>query len=175
MDLEESLPGFSDAGAERVWLEDPVYQPTREYVERLLACRDWGEITIAVNLIFEPLVAAMFGREFLARFAARHGDSITPVILETAEADRRRNRAATLELVRCLLSENPANAAVFEEWLTKWTPLAVRAAHAFAPLFGMTEEQPVGFAQAWLRVSAGGAAQIQQLGLRAPAVEVEQQ
>jgi hypothetical protein len=174
MDLEESLPGFSDAGAEQVWLTDPIYQPSREYIERLLACRDWGEITIAVNLIFEPLVAAMFGREFLSRFAARHGDSVTPVILETAEADRRRNRAATLELVRCLLREDPANAAVFEQWLTKWTPLALRAAHALTPLFGMTEEQPIGFAQAWQRVSAGWVAQIRELGLRAPGVEVEQ-
>ena len=56
----------------------------------------------------------------------------------------------------------------------KWTPLAVRAAQAFAPLFGMTEEQPISFIQAWQRVSAGWVAHLQELGLRAPRVEVEQ-
>ncbi len=172
MDLEESLPDFSDRAAERVWLEDPVYQPTREYIERLLACRYWGEITIAVNLIFEALAAPMFGQEFLARFAAHHGDSVTPVILATAEADRRRSRGATVELLRFLMREDPANATVAQQWLSQWTPLAARAAHAFAPLFEMTDEKPVNFIEAWQRVSAAWAAQIQQLGLEAPRIEV---
>ena len=175
MDLDESLPGFSDAAAEQVWLTDPVYQPTREYIERLLACRDWGEITIAVNLIFEPLVATIFGREFMARFASYHGDSVTPVILGTAEADRRRNRDASLELVRYLLREDSGNASVFEQWLTKWTPLAARASCAFAPLFERTGEKPVSFDQAWQRVSAGWLAQIRELGLQAPGIKVNSQ
>jgi hypothetical protein len=175
MDLEECLADFSDRDAEQVWLNDPVYQPTREYIERLLACRDWGEITTAVNLIFEALVAPMFTREFLIRFAARHGDSVTPVILETAEADRGRSYAATLELVRFLMREDAANARIFEQWLTKWTPLAVRAAHAFVPLFELTEEKPVSFPEAWSRVAARWLAQIQELGLRAPAIEVSSQ
>nr|AMK59199.1 putative propane monooxygenase beta subunit [uncultured bacterium UPO45] len=165
MDLEEALPGWSDANAQPVWMTDPIYQPSREYVERLLACRDWGEITLASNLIFEPLVTTLFTREFLTRFAAHHGDAVTPVILETVDADRRRNVAATAELVRFLLTDTPANRPVIEEWLQLWTPRAVRAAHAFAPLFTRTEEQPLTFATAWQRVTREYTTLLKELGL----------
>lgn len=173
MDLEENLPGFSDAAAESTWLKDPVLQPTREYIERMLACRDWGEIVIAANLIFEPLVATTLTRELLSRFAVRHGDPVTPVILETVEADRRRNCAASVEMVRWLMREDPANGAAIERWLAAWTPLAVRAVRAFAPLFEMTEQRPVGFGDARQRVWDGWAAQIGELKLHVPAIEEE--
>lgn len=168
MDLEEALPGWSDAGAQAVWMADPIYQPSREYVERLLACRDWGEIALAVNLLFEPLVATLVTREFLTRFASHHGDSVTPVILETAAADRRRNIAATAELARFLIADTPANRQVMEEWLCCWAPLAVRAAQAFAPLFGRTEEHLLAFATAWQRVVGEYTILLTGLGLAVP-------
>ncbi|MCS6924543.1 MAG: monooxygenase [Candidatus Binatia bacterium] len=168
MDLEEALPGWSDANAQTVWLTDPIYQPSREYVERLLACRDWGEITVASNLIFEPLVATLITREFLARFAPHHGDSVTPVILDTVDADRRRNVAATVELVRFLLADTPANRTVIAEWVSLWTPRAVRAAHACAPLFTLAEKHPLTFATAWQRVTTEYRTLLQDLGLPVP-------
>lgn len=168
MDLEEALPEFSDAGAQQVWMDDPVYQATREYVERLLACRDWGEITVAINLLFEPVVATLFAREFLSRFAPHHGDSVTPVILETADSDRRRNMAATAELVRFVIADTPANQAVIESWLQKWAPLAATAVQAFAPLFTQTEEQPLSFNTAWQRVQEDYATLLTELGLTVP-------
>jgi methane monooxygenase component A beta chain/propane monooxygenase small subunit len=173
MDLEENLPGFTDSAAESIWMTDPIFQPTREYVERLLACRDWGEISIAINLIFEPLVGALFTREFLARFAAHHGDAVTPVIVETVEVDRRRNTAATAELVRHLMRQEAieTNQPALEGWLALWAPRAARAAQAFAPLFGMTEEQPLTFDAAWRRVREAWSAQIAEVGLRAPVME----
>jgi hypothetical protein len=152
MDLEESIPGFSDSGAQQVWMEDPIYQPSREYIERLLACRDWAEIVIAANLILEPLVSRMFTREFLTRFAPHHGDSVTPLILETVAADRRRNIAATAELVRFVITDTADNRAVIQEWLNLWGPRAAKAGQAFAPLFDRTEEQPASFAVAWQHV-----------------------
>jgi hypothetical protein len=168
MDLEEAIPGWSDANAQTVWMTDPIYQPSREYVERLLACRDWGEITLAINLIFEPLVATLVTREFFTRFAPHHGDSVTPVILETVDADRRRNVAATAELVRFLLADTPANRTVLEEWVQLWGPRAVHAAHAFTPLFTRTEEQPSTFAAAWQRVTREYTALLGELGLPVP-------
>jgi hypothetical protein len=137
-------------------------------VERLLACRDWGEIVIAVNLLFEPLVASLFAREFLTRFAAHHGDAVTPVLLETADADRRRNMAATVELVRFLLADTPANRGVIEGWLQRWAPRAVRATQAFAPLFACTEERPFTFTEALTRVRDEYAALLSGLGLQTP-------
>lgn len=168
MDLEEAIPGFSDAEAQSVWMNDPMYQPSREYVERLLACRDWGEITVATNLLWEPLVAMLFTREFLGRFAPRHGDPVTWVILETVAVDRRKAIEATAELARFLIADQPDNRVVIQEWLNHWGPLAARAAQAFAPLFERTEERPTTFATAWQRVAKEWRARLTSLGLTVP-------
>ena len=168
MDLEEAIPGFSDAKAQQVWMEEPLYQPSREYVERLLACRDWAEIAVAINLVLEPVVATLFTREFLSRFAPHHGDAVTPVILETADADRHRNTAATTELVRFLITDTPANREVIQEWVHTWGPRAVKAAQAFAPLFERTEERPLTFAVAWQQVKDEWAKLLEGLTLSLP-------
>lgn len=168
MDLENAIPGFSDVGAQQVWLDDPLYQPSREFVERMMACRDWGEITVAVNLLFEPLVATLLLREFFIRFASRHGDTVTPVILETVEADRRRHQAATVALLQFLFADTPANRTVVQEWLDTWSPLVVRAAHAFAPVFTQPEEQPLTFATAWQRVTQSFTQLLVSLDLQTP-------
>jgi hypothetical protein len=173
MDLEGALSGFSDAEAQQVWMADPVYQPSREYVERLLACRDWGEITLAINLVWEPLAATLLTREFFSRFASHHGDVVTPVILETVETGRRRGVAATTELVRFVLADTPANREVIQDWLQRWVPRAVHAAQAFASLFERTEEKPLSFTMAWQRVKEEHTALLTGLGLQVPQ-EVQQ-
>ena len=38
------------------FLADDAWQPTRRYLERLAATADWGEVMIAANLCFEPMV-----------------------------------------------------------------------------------------------------------------------
>jgi len=81
-------------------MTDPVLVPARENVERIVSCRDWVEILVAVNLAFEPIVGRLMKTELLARNAQRHGDAVTPLVLASAHADTERHRAATAELVR---------------------------------------------------------------------------
>jgi hypothetical protein len=135
MDLEESVPGFSEAEARPAWMTDPVLQPSREYVERLMAARDWGEIIVATNLVLDPLVSTLFTRRFAARTALRRGDPVTPTILDTVEIDRRRNLAATEELLRVLLAADERNRATVQSWIATWEPRALAAAGALEPLF----------------------------------------
>lgn len=147
MDLEESVPGFSECEARPAWMTDPVLQPSREYVERLMAARDWAEILVATNLVLEPLVSTLFARRFVARNALRRGDPVTPVILDTVEIDRRRNLAATEELLRVLLAADATNRATIQDWIALWEPRAIAAARAFEPLFERFEKGS--FARGW--------------------------
>ncbi|PWG74738.1 toluene hydroxylase, partial [Enterococcus hirae] len=80
MELEDVIEGFSDADCRAVWMESPEWQPLRRFLEELLAARDWAEINLAINLLYEPLAAALFARELVLRFAPHHGDSVTPVL-----------------------------------------------------------------------------------------------
>lgn len=154
MELEEAIEGFSDGNCKPLWMESPIWQPLRELVELLMASRDWGEINFVINLIYEPLVATLFTRELLSRFAAYHGDTVTPVLVAGAAADRELRTASAKALVKFLLEQDAGNAAAMNSWIRTWTARTVAAARAFAPLFELPEHPPQSFAQAWNRVSA---------------------
>jgi methane/phenol/toluene hydroxylase len=83
-DLAGTREGFIDAGARDAWMTDPVLVPVRENIERIVSCRDWFEVVVAVSLVFEPIVGRLIKTEFLARNAPRHGDAVTP--LDASEA-----------------------------------------------------------------------------------------
>jgi hypothetical protein len=152
MELEGAVEGFSDARCKDLWIRSPVWQPARMFIEQLLACRDWGEINFAINLIYEPLIAALFNTEFVLRFAPRHGDAITSAVTEGAESDREIRRNAAAEFVRFLLAQDPDNRSVMETWIAKWAPQARVAMNALAPLFESVEVRVQSFVTAHDRV-----------------------
>ena len=72
MDLEDHHGEFSiEAARERVPDASREWQPTRRYLERLAATPDWGEVIVAANLCFEPMVGTLLRRELGTRAAAR--------------------------------------------------------------------------------------------------------
>jgi hypothetical protein len=133
-----------------------------------MACRDWAEIVVAINLALDPLASTLFTREFLGRFAPRHGDPVTAVMAETVENDRARSIAATAELVRFAIADTPANRAVVQDWLDLWGPRACDVARALAPLFERPEQRALGFNAAWERVFAEWGELLGGVGLNAP-------
>jgi ferredoxin-NADP reductase/ferredoxin len=85
MDLEPLLGCELPIGAAReAFLRDPAWQPARRYLERLAATPDWGEVIVAANLCFEPVVGTLIRRELGTRAAAASGDTVTPVLARVA-------------------------------------------------------------------------------------------
>ena len=170
MELEAAIPGFSDAECKTLWMDSPLWQPTRQVIEYLMASRDWGEINFVINLIYEPLFATLFNRELVLRFASRHGDSVTSVIAEGAEKDRDYRQQAAVALVRFLLTQDRNNAAIFTGWTERWAPQVLRAVDAIAPLFAATDVQIQTFAVARQKVVRDWQQLLLDIGLQAPAV-----
>jgi methane monooxygenase component A beta chain/propane monooxygenase small subunit len=171
IDLAEAIPGFSDAEAKQVWLNDPVYQGARKNVEGLMASQDWGEVIIGVNLVLEPLFGVLARVHFFSRFAPRNGDAVTPAILATVENDWQRNLKRTKEFVQVLLRDpehSAGNKQVIEGWLANWLPYTREAAQEFAPLFDLPTVKPHTFAQAWERVEGQCSSLLEELGLQIP-------
>ena len=148
MALETALPSYDEGQCKALWLESPVWQPSRRVIEYLMASRDWGEINFVINLIYEPLFAALFNRELVLRSAPRHGDPVTSVIAEGAEKDRVPRQAAASALVRFLLGQDASNAQVMNAWLSQWTPQVLSACDAIAPLFDTLDVPVQSFAAA---------------------------
>lgn len=169
MELEKTIGAYDDAQCRALWMESPLWQPARKWVEYLLAARDWGEINFATNLVYEPLLAAFVTRDLLLRSAPHHGDAVTPVLLEGAERDRELRSKSTAALVRFLIEQDPKNRDTINAWIDQWAPGAIEAVQALAPGFEMPENAPLSFDAAFARVTTDWSATLNELGLRAPA------
>jgi ferredoxin-NADP reductase/ferredoxin len=138
MDLEEHLEvEFPIATAREAFLCDEPWQPTRRLIERLAATADWGEVVLAANLVFEPIVATLIRRELGTRAAAANGDTVTPVLARVETQEWEWARAWTVALVRFLLNDarfGEDNRATISGWIRDWLPQALEAALALAPL-----------------------------------------
>jgi propane monooxygenase small subunit len=134
MDLEPHLGcELPIAAAREAFLREPAWQPTRRYLERLAATPDWGEVIVAANLCFEPVVGTLIRRELGTRAAAASGDTVTPVLARAATQEWEWARAWTVALVRFLIGDaahGAHNRAVIDRWLGDWMPMAREAAAA---------------------------------------------
>jgi hypothetical protein len=150
--IETALPSFSDTGAKEVWLTDPVYQPLRELVERLMhATDDWAEVAVVLNLVFDPIATETAVSRLIGRHAPLHGDGVTPAIVRTTERDRRRNRAWTEELVRMVtaagISSASANREIVSGWIESWTPAVVAATEPLAAVHARFPQRSAEFGE----------------------------
>lgn len=167
--LDAGVPAGTDS-RRTTWLDDPLFQPTRELVERVIATADWGEIMMAVNLVIEPLLGRFLFNEVLLRNAAVHGDLTTPPILLEAESDRQRNLDWTVELVRLLLDDDEhgaANRTVLGEWLEAWT---TRVDAVVASLRPVSERAGADHDQAVAAAARSQVAHLERCGLTPAAI-----
>jgi hypothetical protein len=137
MDLEEHHGDFPIDAARQAFLDDPVWQPTRRYLERLTATSDWGEVIVAANLCLEPVVGTLIRRELGTRAAAANGDIVTPVLARVETQEWEWARAWTTELARFLCDDathGEDNRALLRTWIEDWLPQAVEAALALVPV-----------------------------------------
>ncbi|MBF9035865.1 toluene hydroxylase [Rhodobacterales bacterium HKCCE2091] len=146
MDIE----GWDDELGKKTWLEDPIWQPTREAIETIMGSSDYLEQYFAINIVFEPLVGELFRSGFLMQAAAANNDFVTPPVISAAEADYERNLANTIDLIYLLVNDEThakENRAVFQAWLSKHADLADKAAAALQPIWSQPHSKPVSFEQ----------------------------
>ncbi len=154
------------------WVEDPIWQGTREAVESILGADDYLEQYFATNVVFEPLVAELFRSGFIMQAAAAQNDFVTPTVVSAAEADYEQNLANTVELFH-MLAEDPshgkANRAVMEGWLKKHGSLASKAAAQLQPIWSLPRVKVAQFPEAMASAANRLAAICQEIGIKVPA------
>ena len=142
------IDGWDDTLGKKAWLEDPIWQGTREAVETIMGCEDYLEQYFAINIVFEPLVGELFRSGFLMQVAAANNDFITPPVISAAEADYERNLANTIDLIYLLANDaqhGAENKALFQTWLNKHGDLADKAAAGMQPIWSQPHSKPVSF------------------------------
>ena len=131
--LQLTHPGFAE-DSKTLWQDDPLWQPLREAVEKLLIVYDWGESFIALNLVLKPLVDELFMKH-LGDLARGQGDYMLGQLFYSLNEDCQWHRQWSRALVKTAIADTPGNTSVIQGWVNKWYPLAARAVHAFAPVF----------------------------------------
>ncbi len=127
----------SDFGqnSRNTWQRDPMWQPLREVVERLLVTYDFGEALVALNLCLKPQVDDLFLQHF-GKLGKDHQDGLLSQFLFSLYEDGLWQRKWTQALLRMVVTMEPRNRQVIATWVRKWQPLVKRATEAFAPLWG---------------------------------------
>ncbi|WP_300581115.1 aromatic/alkene monooxygenase hydroxylase subunit beta [Marivita sp.] len=142
------IDGWNDELGKKTWLEDPIWQPTREAIETIMGCEDYLEQYFAINIVFEPLVGELMRSGFFMQAAAANNDFITPPVISAAEADYERNLANTVDLIYLLVNDEKHGAhnhSLFKAWLKKHRDLAEKAALALQPIWSQPHSKPVSF------------------------------
>lgn len=142
------IPGWNDELGKKAWLEDGIWQATREAVETIMGTVDYLEQYFAINIVFEPLVGELFRSGFLMQVAAANNDFITPAVISAAEADYERNLANTIDLIYLLAHDEKyaaANQKLFKGWLKKHRALADKAAQGLQPIWSAPHSKPISF------------------------------
>jgi toluene monooxygenase system protein E len=138
--LQLSQPGFGVDSQDR-WQHEPLWQPLREAMEKLLVTYDWGEAFAALNLVVKPLFDGLFMVHF-GRLARQEGDYVLQQLFASLYEDCQWQQQWSQALVHVVMQDTPANQQVLQRWVTKWYTMMVPALGAFAPLFEQPSELP---------------------------------
>lgn len=140
------------SAGKRTWLEDPMWQKTRELVEHIMAGPDFLEQYFAINFVCEPLVTESLRSGFFMQLAACHSDFMTPVVLSGAENDFDRNLENAIEMFGIIARDEKYaedNKKVFDGWLNKYVPMAVAAMEQLQPLWSQPRVKHVSYVDAY--------------------------
>src|SRR3954464_11152555 len=169
--LPEEIDGFDGSVHKRTWQEDPIWQPTREFVENLTGTRDWAEQWFATAVVFEPLIGELFRSGFVMQVAALHGDFVTPTVMGAGESDAAREQRGARALFRMLAadgSNGTQNGTVMQGWLDKWAAEAMSAARQLQPIWSQISEKVIRFEESMERSRGRLQIMADEIGLETP-------
>jgi propane monooxygenase small subunit len=169
--LSEEVSGFNGSIHRTTWQEDPLWQLTREFVERLTGVRDWAEQWFATSIVFEPLLGELFRSGFVMQVAALHGDFVTPTIMGAGESDAAREQRGARTLYRMLADDEThgaQNKEIMQGWLRSWSEDAVSAARQLQPIWSQVSEKVVRFEDSLERSRGRLQSLVAEVGLEAP-------
>jgi propane monooxygenase small subunit len=146
--LTDEVEGFKGSLHRETWQDDPLWQPTREFVEGLTGVRDWAEAWFATSIVFEPLLGELFRSGFVMQVAALHGDFVTPTVMGAGESDAARDQRGARALFRMLADDEAhgaENRELMQGWLATWSEPALAAARQLQPIWSQISEKVVRF------------------------------
>lgn len=112
--------------AKSAWMTDPMWQATRKAIEDMMVTKDWFELFVAQNLVFDgllyPLIFDRFDEQMVNRGAASYS-MMTEFMSEWFQETTRWVDA----VVKRAGSESQTNLQTLTQWYESWTPVMTEA------------------------------------------------
>jgi toluene monooxygenase system protein E len=131
--LQITHPEFG-RNARQAWQADPLWQPLREVIERLLVTWDWGEACVALQVAVKPAFDALF-MTYVGMVAEAAGDDVLKRFFFSFNEDCAWHRAWSHSLLLTAVRDNPKSATAVQRWIDHWTPPVRNAVCSFRPMF----------------------------------------
>ncbi|MBM7456769.1 phenol hydroxylase P1 protein [Oceanisphaera litoralis] len=117
--LLDGNQGSSLEQARQEWLEAPCWQPLRQGVERMFVVKDWFELFVAQNLVFDgylyPLAKQIVDRELVAKGAPTMG-MLTAFMSEWFNE----TQPWVNSVLKTVAAESDANRELLSRWIETW-------------------------------------------------------
>lgn len=149
--------------AKAYWMDDPIWQGLRRYVEDSLVIKDWFELDLAQNLLLDGLTYPLMYQHF-DRQLGEEGAADLSMLTEFMRDWYAESTRWVDAMLKVVLAESEENRAHAQAWVNVWEP---RAYEALIPL----AEVATGH-DALDEVRAALATRLHKLGLRSPGVAV---
>ncbi|CAM3914224.1 aromatic/alkene monooxygenase hydroxylase subunit beta [Roseateles saccharophilus] len=149
-----------DAGRQ-AWLAEPAWQGVRRVMENLFVTRDWFELFVAQNLVFDGLLYPLIYRHYVDALSPRTGNALA--MLTEFMGDWYAETARWVDAtVKTAADESPANKDRLVSWIAGWRDEVQRALDPLARL-ALGDQAPAALAA----VRAEFDTRIQRMGLQA--------
>lgn len=127
------LDGGGTAALEQgkqLWLDDPLWQGLRRYVEDSFVVKDWFELSLAQNLVSDGLLFPLIYQKFDETLSAE-GAGDVGMLTEFMRQWYAESSRWVDAMVKTVAAESESNRRQIETWIAHWS---ARALEALAPL-----------------------------------------
>ena len=130
--LDGNQAGVLDT-AKEAWMANPAWQGVRRVMENLFVTKDWFELFVVQNLVFDGLLYPLIYRHYVDAVSPRTGNSLAMLTEFMGDwyAETTRWVDAT---VKTAFDESPANAERLGQWVQAWRDEVQRALEPLAAL-----------------------------------------
>jgi phenol hydroxylase P1 protein len=132
--LLDGNQGLSLAKAKEDWLNASTWQGVRRQLENVFVTKDWFEVFVAQNLVFDGLIYPLVYRKFDERICDEAGSAFSTTTEFMREWFDESSRWVDAT-IKTAADESAANKEILNAWVSKWsgefiaaiTPLAAAA------------------------------------------------
>ncbi len=105
--------------ARAYWMNDPLWQGVRCYIEATLVTEDWFEVFVAQDVVLDTLIYNLIYEQFDARLAQDGGQDLG-MLTEFMQVWSKDSSRWVDEVLKTAAAESAENKALLEGWIGKW-------------------------------------------------------